>query len=359
MVVAACHSDPFEPPRYGSDGAFAAGPAERLTFTPTNQDGVSFAASVPQWADGAAGIIYSFSPRPHQIGEATVLRCVITCVRVAADPRDQCVAMLPPTGGSAYWYLCEDRPFQTDSTNILTNATLNSAGELLYIEMTGRIDINAPLAHHADLWLGNPERIADRRHMLTLYHDIVGRVDTSQSVINWVSEIQWSGTRAFYALGQLKVSGLPDSTIAVVRGDIGASGATLSPIAATLRKAYTHMAVIEHGAAILVSDTTPVLRRVSLATGATTAFATMPIDTTGRALAISCRPDACALLTRDGPSSSRPTHWDIWRIDLASAAITPLRSYSRAIGGSVLSPSSGDLVIVDGKDLFLLPKAVP
>ena len=326
-----------------------------VPFLPLLQDRVPFAAFTPSWVDGGGGIVYSFSPRPYQVGETRRINvhCGSVCVPTAVDPNDECLANLPPTGGSASWYLCEDRPFHTDSTDILTNAVINSAGEVLYIEMVGPTYFFPPLGSHAELWIGSGEKIAQRRLLFPLYRDSLGIVDRSRGLINWLEQIRWSGTRSFFALGQLKRSG-QDSTIGIVRGVITATGADIAVIPGGAGTQITHFAPVENDAAVLFVDTTALVHRVDVATGAKTVFATIPVDTTARPLEITCHPGACVVLTRDGT----PRHWDLWKLDLSTSAFTHLRTWSRAIGAAKLSPISGDVLILDGGNLYRYVKLV-
>jgi hypothetical protein len=96
-----------------------------------------------------------------------------------------------------------------------------------------------------------------------------------------------------------------------------------------------------------------VIRRVDLATGTTTVAATLGLSASGRSLDISCRPDACVVLTHDG------ANWGLWKLDLATSALTLARSFNHALTVAKLSPTSGDVVALEGNNLYFLAGVLP
>ncbi len=167
-------------------------------------------------------------------------------------------------GGSAFCGTSsETEATHTDSVDILTEGALNSAGQLLYVEMTGPLSLSPPNGFHAELWLGDPQRLPARRRLLTLYRDHLGVVDITAGVINWLHEIQWSGTQDFFAIGELKRAAGADSALGIVHGTITAGGAALSVVAGGTGPNIRHFALIPGGTALVYVDTTCVGARAS------------------------------------------------------------------------------------------------
>ena len=359
VVTVACHSDPYSLPLYGANGALTSGEQVLLTYSndSTSKYQLPYQSYMPTWAPNGSGILYGFMPRPSQTGEVLGLRCAGShdCTLAPVDSLDQCLGLLPPAGGSAYWNLCETGAAHTDSVDILTEGAINSAGQLMYIEMTGPPSLPPPNGFHAELWLGDPQRLQARRSLLTLYHDHLGIVDITAGVINWLHEIQWSGTQDFFAIGELRRPAGADSALGIVHGTITSGGAALALVAGGTGPNISHFALIAGGTALIYVDTTAFVRRVAVATGVKTILAALPIDSAGRAIDVGCRADACGILTYDGT----PRHWDLWKVDLASGAVTLVKTFTRTITAARLSPTSGDVLLLARDTLYLLPKAVP
>lgn len=352
-LTVACHSDAFAPAFYGATGPLNAGPEARLTFNTGDQYGHPFQARVPSWAADGSGIVYTFSPRPHQIGESLELVCGGSgCTFSSRDSQDTCLAMLPAQGGSAYWQMCETKPFHTDSSDIFASAAVSGTGRLLYIEMSGSTLLPFPLGLHAELWLGSSGNFAIRRQLMTLYHDHLGVDGTNPADVNWLSETTWLGTDEFLAIGGHLFPGIPDSLRprGLVRGAISASGADVIVVPGTAADSIAHFALVDGGSAVLFVDSTAVIRRVVVASGSTSVVATLALSPTGKSLDIGCRPDACIVLTSDGS----PRHWDLWKLDPASGALTLVRTFTHALTGAKLSPRSGDVVALEGDNLYFL-----
>jgi hypothetical protein len=346
---------------YGATGPLVPSAEARLTYSGPDRYGHPFAASAPSWAAGGGGILYSYSPRQYQVGESLALECgAVFCGLASRDQSDTCLALLPPTGGSASWEMCETRPFHTDSTDLFLNATVNAAGQVLYTEMTGQPTLPFspppfPLGMHAELWLGSAGNLAPRQMLLTLYHDHLGIDQSSPGSVNWLSETTWSGNNVFLAIGghlfpadSLRPRGL-------VVGTITASGATISVVPGTASDSMSHFGLVSGGAAVIFIDGTAVIRRVDVASGVTTVVATLALSAAGRSLDVGCRPDACIVLTRDGA----PAHWDLWKLDVASGALTLARTFTHELTAAKLSPASGDVVALEGPNLYFLAGVLP
>jgi hypothetical protein len=259
--------------------------------------------------------------------------------------------MLPPTGGSAYWNLCETRPFHTDSLDIFSNAAVNSAGQMLYTEATGSTALPFPLGMHAELWLGNAGNFAPRQQLMTLYHDHLGVDETSANAVNWLTETTWSGNGTFVAIGGHLFPGDSIRSRGLVLGVISASGAVISIVPGTASDSIAHFGLVAGGSAVIFVDSTAVIRRVDLASGSTSVVATLSLSAAGKTLDISCRPDACVVLTKDGA-------WALWKLDVASGALTLVRSFSHALTVAKLSPTSGDVVALEGVNVYFLPNVL-
>lgn len=346
-VAVACHTEPIAPAFYGATGPFTPGSEARLTFNSGDKYHHPFSAYAPSWAAGGAGILYTFSPRPYQVGESLESSCSGSsiCGLVSRDRLDTCMALLPPEGGSAYWQLCETRAFHTDSVDIFTAGAVNGAGQLLYVELTGPTNVPLPLGSHAELWLATPDDPAPRRQLMTLYHDRLGVDQTSG--VNWLVETQWSSTSMFYAIGQHRTP-LDDYTpFGIVRGVITASGASVSVIPGTA--GAKHYALVGGGSTILYVDGSASIGRIDVATGAATTAATLALGPGGTTLDISCRPDACVILTGSG---------GLWKLDVGSGTVTLVRTIAGATTAK-LSPVSGDVVALEGVNLYLITGVIP
>ena len=345
-MLMACHSDPAELPFYGATTALNPGSEVRLTFSPGDRYGDLFHANDVAGAEDGRGIVFNYGPRSYQTNELTRLRCIgsHTCFAASRDPLDTCAGMLPRDGGSAYWEVCEMANGHTDSTDIIFGEAVNSSGQILYSELTGPSDIPVAIDSHTNLWLADPSDVRTRRNL-----PLMGE----PSVANLFGAIQWSGANTFFAREERV---FPDTDLvspgAVVRGRIGPSGAVLSEIPGSF--ATNSYAAVEGGSAILVTDGSAVIRRLSVPEGAASVIGVLPLSQIGRSINISCGPQNCAVLASD----SVPARLIIWRLDPRTGAANSLRSFNHTINAIAVSPASGRIVALEGANLFLLDLVV-
>ena len=210
-MLACGHSETFVEPT-SSVGAFNAGPDIRLTLNP-DQD------YWPTWTEDGRGILYSY-------------------VDQVPGPQHRCIGLLPATGGTRIWQLCDNRATQGDSVNSFAAYALGTDGRLIYVEAAAHAGLLAPAApDESTLWLADSAAPFQRRPLLTL-PTFVG-----STRVAWLADIAWTGPTTFIALGQdfpllghCNFCGPMDSIfygVAVVRGTITATGATLAIVPGT------------------------------------------------------------------------------------------------------------------------------
>jgi hypothetical protein len=347
LALAACHSEPYGDNFYGAAGALVPGGETRLTFSPGDRYGRPFHAAAFGWAQDGIGIVYTYGPRSFQFGESTTLNCVGShdCVPVSRDRLDTCAGMLPPTGGSAYWELCETRKPHTDSTDIIDAAAVDRHGQLLYAQLTGSWDLPVPVGFHGELWITDPTHPAGRRKLLAMYPATIPGG-------NWLNDVQWAGDDRFFArAGTWSTQFQNYSAGGVVSGRITPDGAVLTAIPSTGGNSY---AVVEHGAALLTTLGTRMVWRVAVPDGATSVVGTIPAAADAATLGVSCGTDLCVVLSSD----STPKRWRLWRLDPATGEMSLLVSFDHAVAEAKISPASGRVVLLEGVNLYLLDLVV-
>jgi hypothetical protein len=250
-------------------GPFNTGPDVRLTFS-TEQD------YWPVWTDDGAGILYSF-------------------IRPGTNPQHRCVGLLPAAGGRELWQLCDDRATQGDSTNSFIAYALGADGRLLYVEAVARNGIQGTAPAETTLWLADSAKPFQRRALFS-FPGFAGATP-----VGWLADLAWTGPTTFIALAQdFSVFGhcrdcfLQDSLFfgeAVVRGTIGATGATLEAVTGT--SGATSYSLAEDGASIVFTRRDdPHLFTVPAAGGTDTAFA---LVTPAQLLGVSCKGSTCVV----------------------------------------------------------------
>lgn len=348
LLAGACHSEPFGNAFYGAEGGLAPGGETRLTYSSGDRYGRPFHATGFGWAQNGIGIVYTYGPRSFQFGESTTLNCVgaHTCVPVSRDALDTCAGMLPPDGGSAYWELCETRKPHTDSTDIIDAAAVNRQGQLVYAQLTGQWDLPVPVGFHGELWITDPTHPQGRRKLLSMYP---GGIPGG----NWLNELQWSGDNHFLArAGTWSASTQSYAPGPVVRGEITPDSAIVATVPGTGgTNSYT---VIDGGSALLTTNGSRQVTRVSVTDGTTSAVGAIPDVAGAAALGVSCGGAACIVLSSD----STPTRWRLWQLDPVTGAISLLRSFDHPVTAAKLSPVSGRIVTLEGVNLYLLDLVV-
>lgn len=332
----ACHSRPAAIPFFGARGALDSSSRERLTYSLGSAACpgvycVPFRAYAPTWTEDGQGVLHTFSPRPPQPNEIRHLFCYRTaeCIPLAADPLDRCISLLPSTGGSGYWDVCEERHANTDLTDILQAAALNTSGRLIYVESTGPDSFSIGVTPRSDFWVvdtssgSTPQRLTES--------DGIGPAA--------VTEAAWIGASTFLAAGAGHLE----------RGVI--EGGTIAFTPLNVPGGVTAFALLPGANAVIVVNNDNLVRRFALSTGSDSTVATLPASE--HATDIGCHADRCAVLANDGD------RWTIWNVDLHSGEHTAI--YATAgrdtIFSAELSPTSSDIVIQQDINLYLLPGA--
>lgn len=353
--TAACHSEPAEPAFYGATGTLTVGAEVRLTYADTNEDGVKFRATAPTWASDGKGIMFSFLPRPYGPGEKKLgQRCFLsrTCRAVAQDPGDKCLAMLPPTGGSAYWNVCESRSGHSNVIDRIEAGDVNSAGQLLYTEEAGpasqQFVPDGPPGDYADLWLSTVTSPVIRRELCRFFGTGIVLPAAAPCSVGILRNIQWSGPNTFVAMSG---SGL-------IRGAVTSDSVSISAMG-TPTSVVSYALVDNHSAVIIVGGDFRV-RRVAIADGTVTVVGTLPLPPDAVVRDVGCHPDLCVVLVASG---STPRHWDLWRMDRVTGNAAVVRTFDHELITAKLSPTSGDVVALEpvGADtsMYLLTKVIP
>jgi hypothetical protein len=260
-------SDFPPPPTVGPAGT---GADVRLTFNP-DQD------YWPSWTADGQGILYSF-------------------VSDTPGPQHRCVGLLPATGGTNIWQLCDNRATQADSVNSFTAYALAADGQLLYTEAVSTSGPQSAAPGESTLWLADTAAPFQRRALLSLPTFVGG-----QSV-TWLADIDWTGPNAFIALAQdfslvvhCKGCAILDSTfagLAVVRGTIGPSGATMTAVPGTDGASSYSMA--ENGASIVFTRFGEhVLYKIPAGGGTPVAVTT--VTPAAELLGVSCTAGVCVV----------------------------------------------------------------
>jgi hypothetical protein len=267
LLLACGHSDAFLTPNPPL-GPLTSGADEQLTFN-TEQD------YWPAWTEDGAGILYAF-------------------VRPGAVPQHRCVGLLPAGGGSRIWQLCDDRATQRDSTNGFIAYALGADGRLLYVEAVAQSGVQGTAPAETTLWLTDSAAPFHRRALLT----IPGFAGTTP--VSWLADIAWTGPNTFIALaqdftvfGHCKNCIIDDSLFfgeAVVRGTIGAAGATLEAVTGTT--GATSYSLAENGASIVFTRRDDLnLYKVASGGGAESVVATL----SQQLLGVSCEESTCVV----------------------------------------------------------------
>ncbi len=337
-LLAACgHSDPFVEPT-PSVGAFNAGPDIRLTLNP-DQD------YWPTWTEDGQGILYSY-------------------VDLLAGPQHRCIGLLPASGGTRLWQLCDNRATQADSVNSFPAYALGADGRLIYAEANTHSGISTASPDETTLWLADSAAPFQRRALLTL-PTFVG-----STPVAWLADIAWTSPTTFIALaqdfslvGHCKFCGPLDSIFygeAVVRGTITATGATLSVVAGTA--GATSYSFAESGASIVYTlRDDPQLYKVPAAGGAAVVAGAVTTNTAAQLLGVSCRGSTCVVaddalilsalgagdaITFPGINPNGPN--ELRAISLVTGLVQVVHSGTSLLATPQLSPVTGDVVVQTG-----------
>lgn len=289
-LAAACtHSDAFTNP-VSALGPSSAGPDVQLTYNP-DQD------YWPIWTQDGKGILYAYVDQN--------------------DVKHRCIGLLPASGGTRVWSLCDDRVIRADTASSYAAFALDSTGRLLVAEAVSP-GSGTTLTHEpaVTLWTADTASPYARTNLLSLPTTVDG------NTISWLSDVAWTGPASFIALGSkfgtvthcviaavaldsaVECRGVDsvfvDSQDVVVQGTVSAGKATLHAVAGT--SGATGYTLAEGGASVVFSawqDTQ--LYRVPITGGTREPL----LSTAGAGMAqiagVSCRGETC-VYARDSVS---------------------------------------------------------
>lgn len=226
-------------------------------------------------ADGS-GVLYSF-PAPGR-----------------AD-HDRCVGLLPTTGGSQVWTLCDNRPGHADSTDSFGAYALDATGRLLYTEATGALHQIAPRS--VTLWLADTAAPSTGTKLASF------PMQLGNATIDWLEELHWSDANDFYALATTLDYQQPcrgcvilDTVFigqAVVHGVLNGNTATLSAVAGT--EGAMAYALVPSGGVVFTRLRDPGIYQVSRSGGTPALLDTLPAAAGREFLGLDCSTTGCVL----------------------------------------------------------------
>ena len=332
-ALAACsHTDLPTTDGLGAEGPFGTVSPIRLTFN-SGQD------LYPSFSEDGTSIIYTY-----QVPGRT--------------DRDRCLGVLPAAGGSRLFEVCETRLAFADSTDVLADGALSTEGQLLFVQATSRIGGQVPTSSR--LYLADTADIAARRLLLTMPTSFAG------SSVDWLADVRWIADDAFLALGQqfttIGLQGAARDTIyvplAVARGTITQSGATLQPITGT--EGATNYARSQDGGSIIFTRGGTTVLSVPLAGGTATVVATIPsAGAADRIMGLDCQRGTCIVLVayeRLPPSPFGTTNVIYSVPESGGAFVNRAVTDNNTWYWPRISPLANEFVLtssVGGRDLYL------
>jgi hypothetical protein len=358
LLLGCSHGEPFASPDVPSD-ALGPGDDVRLTYN-VEQD------YWPAWTADGRGILYSF-------------------VNLQPGTQHRCIGLIPATGGTRTWQLCDDRGIERDSVNSFTAYALDANGRLLYTEATAADDGQTLSPDRTTLWIADTSMPFVRRALLTL------PAFANTTPIEWLVDLEWTGPSTFLALDQdlaiyshCRFCGFVDSAfygIAVLRGTIDQAGVTFVPIEGTT--GATSYSLAENGTSIVFTLRNDRRLYKVPAAGGTRTLVTAPMGQAGgQLLGVSCRGSNCVVasdpvtLSDDVfgtfPSADPGTR-ELHAVSLVTGAVLSLRKDTTGIFATPrVSPVNGDVVLQvggafghiqtftnSGSDLHLYSRLVP
>ena len=355
FLVGCSHSDTFVPGD-NSVGPSGTGSDVLLTYN-TEQD------YWPAWTQDGKGILYAYVDQVNPPGIA-----------------HRCFGLLPATGGTRLWQLCDSRAPQGDTVSSFTAYALGADGRLLYVESVAPRTFPS-FPSKITLWLADTAKPFARTALLTLPIPGLG------TPAGWLSDIEWIDPSTFIALGQnygnayhtdprfippiptqdtlfadsiLSSSGGPSTGSGVVLvGTIAGTQATVRAISGS--EGATSYARTTDGATLVITKRDDLrLYKLPFSGGAATVVATVtPIQ--GQLVGVSCQLSSCIvasdpMLLFDGGTVYRQViHYptlltgprELRSVSLSSGAVQVV--WSGGNSGPVvvtprISPTSGDVV---------------
>ena len=346
LFASACgHTEPFSALPSGAKGPLTPAPEAQLTI-----DSVSDF----HWTSDGSGILIT-TTRPNERNDLPLLSG-----NRRKDPLDTCLGLLPAAGGSMTWQLC-DRRFThfRDSNDVFSAAAVGPDDRLLYVEYIGRPGFFFPVGHEAELWLSSTrEPFASRRHLLTLYRDNNGRPTVPPDAINWISNLNWTGSNTFLALAHHLQTNSFLNTFGIARGNIGADTTTLSVIAGT--QGVTVYSPAESGTTVVFVRPDLTLMSVPVAGGTARTVATLPPQLGRRISSLSCQGQLCLVVTGELPTNGQAVS-NVWRLSLATGQAEIARTFADKVVPDLarLSPDGAHVVIRKGGRLYLASDRLP
>jgi len=313
-------------------GPWRAGTPARLTAFGVNAIGLS--------SDGAH-ILFTTrddSPTTGPRGE-----------RTPRDTNDVCLGLVPATGGSGTRMVCDRRPGQQDSANVVVTAALAAGGRLLQVISVGPIDTPTPVREHLELYLGNTVDKGIRRFQMTLYHDVNGQLTVPPGTLNWLTDLTWIGPETFAALGHFSPPALhgPALTyLGIVIGRIGPDSATTTLLSDRPRPLQI---VGGPGGTLLLAYGSGEIVAITAA-GQVRWSTRIPIAPGARLLGVGCQANGCVAAT-EAASSGLIRRWQFSR-DGDEATPGPETQADGPVGRLFVSSADGALIFSVGSHLY-------
>ncbi|MEP6590042.1 MAG: hypothetical protein ABJC19_02560 [Gemmatimonadota bacterium] len=340
MTLMACgHSEPFASSSVDQQGPYNTAAMLRLTFNGDADYGAT-------WTADGKGILYTFGDPGR------------------AD-HDRCLAMLPGGGGTRLFTLCDNRPGHADSAETMASGALSTDGKLLYLVGASKPLDQVPV--RVTLFLADTVAPLSRQTLLSLPVQLGGGLAP-----NWLGDITWVGSDQFIAMAQ-EITVRPPcpcalrdtvfNQLAVVRGTITSSGATLQTMAGT-EGASSFTLADNGGSIIFAKDLT--ISKMPVAGGAITSIVTLLPGIDKRIEDVSCRATRCVANVYEqvlSPLGGPKPVYQLFQFSSAGGAATLVTSTEGIWTAVRVSPTNGDVLVRVGSlktgDLYLFRNLLP
>lgn len=275
------------------------------------------------------------------------------------DGSEWCVGLIPATGGSRFWEYCDDRLSQRDSLNHIVSASMATDGALLLVEVTGPLATSGykfPVGRNAELWLSDTATPSQRRRLLQLYRDDIGRPVVSPGTINWLTRLAWAGSNRFVAkAGHL--TPMPKAGVqwqGLVVGEIS-SDTTILRLVDDLQGVES-WSVTSSGDVLLVVGSQ--LWMLSMAAAAARELiADLPLMPGHHIATARCHAGECWAISK--PNNDQIVDWQLWRVSGGVVAEPIVVHQPSPPGMPRLSYRGRDLLVMHQRIGYLLKALLP
>lgn len=345
LLLAGCeHSPPFTAALDRPTGPLDPGPPTRLTADTMPIVGFT-------WDDKALIVI---GPRRPLVRSPDG--------KIRRDSVERCLGLIPSTGGSRFWEYCDDRPSQHDSANHVYSADIAPDGRLLMVQTTAPIFTDTtprfPLMHHAELWLSDTAKPGvNRRMLLQLYDDEVGRPVVPPGTINWLERVTWIGSDRFVALAS-HLTPSPDPPrqfLGMVVGQITADTTILRPL--DDMQGVESWSATPEGDLVFVIGARLWMRPTSEA-AERELLAELPLPAGHHIASARCHGGSCWAISRPAVAN-QIVDWQLWRTRDGVVEEPVLVRHPSPPGIPRLSHRGRDVLVRFQKREYLIPALLP